>query len=141
MLVSKNESATTKNAGESLVISIAILNEITPTEFEAVIDFGKSKMRLLITIYNWRVSYPLKRIYLALADITACFRFPRIHADVTGAFGFMAEDLYFLATSMVFGSNTSASSWEPFRRAIQSLIPIYLMRTDLVGKIDTYSTC
>jgi hypothetical protein len=141
MLVSKNESATTKNAGESLVISIAILNEITPTEFEAVIDFGKSKMRLLITIYNWRVSYPLKRIHLALAGITACFRFPSIHADVTGAFGFMAEDLYFLATSMVFGSNTSASSWEPFRRKIQSLIPIYLMRTDLVGKIDTYSTC
>ena len=141
MLVSKNESATTKNAGESLVISIAILNEITPTEFEAVIDFGKSKMRLLITIYNWRVSYPLKRIYLVLADITACFHFPKIHADVTGAFGFMAEGLYFLATSMVFGSNTSASSWEPFRRAIQSLIPIYSMRTDLVENINTYSTC
>ena len=77
-----------------------VLNEITPTKFEAIIDFGKSKMRLLITIYNWRVSYPLKRIYLALADITACFRFLRIHADVTGAFGFMAEDLYFLATSI-----------------------------------------
>ncbi len=35
---------------------------------------------------------------------------------------------------MVFGSNMSASSWEPFRRAIQSLIPIYSMRTDLVEK-------
>ncbi len=35
---------------------------------------------------------------------------------------------------MVFGSNTSASSWEPFRRMIQSLIPIYSMRTDLVEK-------
>ena len=35
---------------------------------------------------------------------------------------------------MVFGSNTSANSWEPFRRAIQSLIPIYLMRMDLVEK-------
>ena len=55
-------------------------NEITftPTEFEAIIDFGKSKTRLLITIYNWRVSYPLKRIYLALTDITACFRFPSV---------------------------------------------------------------
>jgi hypothetical protein len=50
-----------------------VLNEITPTEFEAIIDFGKSKMRLLISIsiYNWRVNYPLKRINLALADITA----------------------------------------------------------------------
>ena len=29
-----------------------VLNEITPTEFEAIIDFGKSKMRLLITRGN-----------------------------------------------------------------------------------------
>ena len=35
---------------------------------------------------------------------------------------------------MVFGSNTSASSWEPFRRAIQSLIPVLSMRTDLLEK-------
>jgi hypothetical protein len=111
-----------------------VLKEITPTKFEAIIDFGKFKLRLLITIYNWRVSYPLKRIYLVLADITACFHFPKIHADVTGAFGFMAEGLYFLPTSLVFGSNTSASSWESCRRAIQSLIPIYSMRTDLVEK-------
>ena len=46
----------------------------------------------------------------------------------------MAENLYFLATSMVFGSNASASSWEPFRRAIQSLIPVYSIRTDLISK-------
>jgi hypothetical protein len=74
------------------------------------------------------------KIFLALADITACVCYPRIHADLTGAFGFMAEKLYYLATSMVFGSNTSTSSWESFRRAIQSLIPIYSMRTDLVEK-------
>jgi hypothetical protein len=76
-------------------------------------------------------------MFLALADITACFRFPRIHADLTGAFGFMAEQSFFFAPSMVFGSNVSASSWEPFRRAIQSLIPIFLMRNDLIAKHKT----
>jgi hypothetical protein len=111
-----------------------MLNKYTPTEFEANIDFGKAKMNLLIRIYSWRISYPRMKIFLALADITVCFRFPRIHADLTGAFGFIAENLYFLATSMVFGSNASASSWEPFRRAIQSLIPVYSMRTDLINK-------
>ena len=35
---------------------------------------------------------------------------------------------------MVFGSNMSASSWESFRRAIQSLIPVLSMRTNLVEK-------
>jgi hypothetical protein len=89
-------------------------------------------MNLLIRIYNWRISYPRMKIFLALADITAYFRFLRIHADLTGAFGFMAENLFFLA-SMVFGSNASVSSWEPFRRAIQSLVPVYLMRTDLIS--------
>jgi hypothetical protein len=114
-----------------------VLNEFTPTEFKANIDFGHAKMNLLCRIYNWRVSYPREIIFLALADITACFRFPRIHADLTGAFGFMAKQLFFLAMSIVFGSNASASSWEPFRRGIQSLIPIFSMRNDLIAKHKT----
>jgi hypothetical protein len=111
-----------------------VLNKITTTEFEANITFGLAKLKSLQRIYNWRISYPDSKIYLALADITACIRFPQIHADITGAFGFMAERLYFLATSMVFGSNTSASSWEPFRRAIEALIIEYSMRSDLIEK-------
>jgi hypothetical protein len=93
----------------------AVLNHVTTTDHKAIIDFGRAKMNLFINIYNWRVSYPDETIYLALADITACFRFPRTSTDVMGAFGFMAEGYYFLSTSHVFGSNTSASSWEPLQ--------------------------
>ena len=46
----------------------------------------------------------------------------------------MVEKMYFLATSMVFGSNASASSWEPFRRAIEALIIEYSTRLDLISK-------
>jgi hypothetical protein len=56
------------------------------------------------------VSHPKEIIHLALANITACFRFPRISANVTGAFEYVAEGLYFVSMSHVFGSNTSASS-------------------------------
>jgi hypothetical protein len=91
----------------------AVLNHVTTMDRKAIIDFGRAKTNLFINIYNWQVSYPNEIIYLAHAYITACFRFPRISADVTGAFGFMAEGYYFLSTSHVFGSNTSASSWEP----------------------------
>ena len=42
--------------------------------------------------------------------------------------------MYFLVTSMVFGSNASASSWEPFRRAIEALIIEYSTRLDLISK-------
>ena len=110
------------------------MNQVTDSEFEAIIDFGQSKMQLYVSIYNWRISFPGEIIYLVLADISACFRYPRIMADLTGAFGFMFEKLYFLSTSHVFGSNTSASSWEPFRRAIKNSIPIYFFREDLVIK-------
>ncbi len=69
-----------------------------------------------------------------LRTYALCFQFLGVHADVTGAFGFMAEKMYFLATSMVFGSNTSVSSWEPFRRAIEALILEYSMRSDSIKK-------
>lgn len=98
-----------------------VLNEVTTTELEAAITFGQAKAELCRRIYNLRITYPESDILLAMADIKACFRYPRVHADLTGCFGFLARDLYFLATSMVFGSNTSATSWEPFRRAIELL--------------------
>jgi hypothetical protein len=110
---------------------------MTMTDHEAIIDFGQEKTNLFINIYNWQVSYPDETIYLTLADITACFRFPRISTNVMGAFGFMAEGYYFLFTSHIFGSNTSASSWEPLRQAIQSMIPIYSQQDDLVAKHKT----
>ena len=91
-------------------------------------------MQILIDIYNMQISYPNERILIALADINACFRFARINKDLTGAFGFLADDLYNLATAMVFGSTTSASSWESFRRAIKALTIVFANRLDLVSK-------
>jgi hypothetical protein len=91
-------------------------------------------MSLLISIYNWRISFSKETIYVALADITTCFRFPQMAADLVRAFSFVADAMYFLVTSHVFGSNTSCSSWEPFQRAIQVLIRIYHERTDLIEK-------
>jgi hypothetical protein len=111
-----------------------VLNHETSTNYKAIIDFGKAKMNLLINIYNWQVSYPREMIYLVLADITACFRFPRIFADVVGAFGYVAEGNYFVLTSHVFSSNTLASSWELFQQAIQILITVLMQQTNLVEK-------
>jgi hypothetical protein len=73
-----------------------------------------------------------------MADVKACFRFPWIHADLTGAFGFLAGGYYNLATAMVFGSTASASSWEPFRCAIQALTVVYAHRHYLIEKHKTF---
>jgi hypothetical protein len=92
-----------------------VMNQVTSVAKEAPVTFGHVKSQIYMDIYNTRISYPTATILLGLADITACFRYPRIHADLTGAFGFIAGELYNLATAMVFGSTASASSWEAFR--------------------------
>ena len=78
-----------------------VMNQVTPTRNEMQITFGSVKREMLIDIYNLRVSFPSATILLALADIKACFRFARIHPDLTGAFGFLAGGFYHLATAMV----------------------------------------
>jgi hypothetical protein len=91
-----------------------VMNQVTPVTCKAPITFGHIKIQLYTDIYNTRISHPNDVILLGMADIKACFCFPRIHPNLTGAFGFMAGGYYNLATAMVFGSSTSASSWEPF---------------------------
>jgi hypothetical protein len=91
-----------------------VMNQVTPVTCEAPVMFGHVEIQLYINIYNTCVTHPNDVILLGMADIKACFCFPRIHPELTGAFGFMAGGYYNLATAMVFGSTTSASSWEPF---------------------------
>ncbi len=95
--------------------------------------FGHVKSQIFTDIYNTRISYLTATILLGLANVkAACFRYPRIHTDLTGAFGFIADELYNLATAMVFGLIASASSWEAFRRAIEALTKVFAYRPDLV---------
>ena len=62
-----------------------VMNDYTPTDNEPEVTFGTAKMAFCWLIYNLRASYPEASILLGLADIKACFRFPRIHPDLTGA--------------------------------------------------------
>jgi hypothetical protein len=54
------------------------------------------------------------------------------------AFGFLAGGYFNLATAMVFGLNTSASSWEPFCCAIEALSVFFAKQKDLVNKHRKY---
>jgi hypothetical protein len=53
-----------------------VLNHETSKDINAIINFGKAKINLFINIYSWRITYPREIIYVALANITACFCFP-----------------------------------------------------------------
>ena len=54
--------------------------------------------------------------------------------DVAGAFGFSYGPYYFAANSHVFGHKTSASTWEPPRRAIEALSEHNYSRPELIEK-------
>ncbi len=64
-----------------------VMNQVTPVVQEAPLTFGHVKSQIYMEIYNTRISYPTATILLSLADVKACFRYPRILADLTGAFG------------------------------------------------------
>jgi hypothetical protein len=109
-----------------------VINQVSPVAQEAPVMFRHVKSQIYMDIYNTSISYPTATILLGLADVKACFRYPRIHTDLTGAFGFIADELYNLATAMVFGLKASASSWEAFRQAIKALTNVFANRPDLV---------
>ncbi len=109
-----------------------VMNQVTPVAQEVPVTFGHVKSQIYMDIYNTCISHLTAMIILGLADVKACFRYPRIHAYLTGAFGFIADELYNLATAMVFGSTASASSWEAFRRAIEALTKVFANRPNLV---------
>jgi hypothetical protein len=119
-----------------------VMNQVTPVAQEAPVTFGHVKSQIFMDIYNTYIHYPTAMILLVLADVKGCFRYPRIHTDLTGAFGFIAEEcIYNLATAMVFGLTASASSWEAFRQAIEALTNVFANRPNLVVKHKTSSIC
>ncbi len=77
---------------------------------KAPIIFAHVKLQIYINTHNTRISFPTIIILLGVANIKAYFHFARIHADLTGAFSFIADELYDLATVFVLWLTTSASS-------------------------------
>jgi len=122
-------NGTTKDNAQDIT-----MNEIMNTSNEAEITFGYVYMAFCIWLWNLRITFPNEDILLAFIDISSCFRFPRIFADLVGAFGFIIGPLYYAANAMVFGSAASASSWEPFRRIIAALALFYSGNWCLVEK-------
>jgi hypothetical protein len=105
-----------------------VINQVIPVAHEAPVMFGHVKNQVYPDFYNMRISHPTATVLLGLADVKACFRYSRIHTDLTGSFRLITDELYNLATKLVFGLTASASSWEAFRRAIKDLMKVFANR-------------
>lgn len=103
------------------------VNDDVDMENEPQITFGSTMTNFLSLLWNERIMWPNEEILIAAADIKACFRWPKLHPDAAGAFCFNIAfmGLFFLSTAMVFGFRASSNSWEPFRRAIETMAAVY----------------
>ncbi len=55
-----------------------VMNQVTPVAQEAPVTCGHVKSQIYIDIYNTHITYPTATIILGLANVKACFQFPRI---------------------------------------------------------------
>jgi hypothetical protein len=78
-------------------------------------------MNYLKWIYNLRVTYPKKEIYLGDDDISGAFRHMKYNPNVVGMHSFVIAGHLACLTGMTFGDNTSPSNFEPIADAKRQL--------------------
>lgn len=99
------------------------INMMTPDakKTELRCEFGDVKLRVLIRIWNLRITYPKLDIALHANDVKSCFRQLKHHPDVMGAFSYILGEYLFLQCALAFGSDFSPASWEVVRRIAEQL--------------------
>ena len=84
-----------------------MLNDLAPTTDEAEVIIGAAKLDFYWLIYNMMISFSNSPIFLVLADVKVCFRFPRIHPELSRAFGLLISNLFCVTEAMVSSKSCS----------------------------------
>lgn len=110
------------------------INMMLSQKTEPNIIYGETFMRLLETIWNLRISYPVSDILLFDDDINGAFRHCKYHPDVVSAFAFIIAQFLFIPLGGTFGSITSPENFDPIARARIHLAEFLSDRRDLLSK-------
>ena len=89
------------------------VNMATDKKNEPDIQYGDTFDKHLIRIWNLRISYPTKIIYIWDDDVAGAFRQGKYNPEIAAAFSFLIFNRLWIPCGMVFGGNTSASCFEP----------------------------
>ena len=99
-----------------------VMNDALTLHNEAPITFDFVLMTFMPYLFNTCISYLRTNNESDSTDIKACHRYPQFPPDLATALDFIITGLYyFISTAMIFGSRGSASSWEPFHRAMKAM--------------------
>ena len=89
------------------------INDWVDKTTEGQVYFPGSFTRLLISIWNMRITYPNQPIYIGDDDVKNAFRLIISNPAVVGMHGFIGNGLLGLSTGMRFDDNFSPQNFEP----------------------------
>ena len=109
------------------------INDWTTKETEPPLHFATSFMSYLQWIYNLRVTYPKKEIYLGDDDISGAFRHMKYNPNLVGMHSCVIAGHLACSTGMTFGDNTSPSNFEPIADARRQLAKYLWKQSDTIS--------
>jgi hypothetical protein len=120
-LVGINKKQKTETNTRQLVLTqttrFSGINDWTTMETEPPLHFATSFMNYLKWIYNLRVTYPKKEIYLGDDDISGAFRHMKYNPNLVGMRLCVIAGHLASSTGTTFGDNTSPLNFEPIADA------------------------
>jgi len=97
------------------------VNTWTTKTTEPDLEFPQSFQRLLVWLWNMRISYPDEEIYPLDDDVTAAFRSLSWHPNMVSMHGMVVLDKLWLNCRLTFGDTTSPPNFEPVAIARREL--------------------
>ena len=114
------------------------INDWTTKETEPPLHFAESFINYLKWIYNLRVTYPKKEIYLGDDDISGAFRHMKYNPNLVGMHSCIIAGHLACSTGMTFGDNTSPSNFEPIADARRQLAKYLWKQSDTISQTTKF---
>ena len=114
------------------------INDWTTKETEPPLHFAESFMKYLGWIYNLRITYPKKEIYLGDDDVSGAFRHMKYNPNLVGMHSCVLTGHLACSTGMTFGDNTSPSNFEPIADARRQLAKYLWKQPDTIAQTTKF---
>jgi hypothetical protein len=89
------------------------INDWTHKKNEPKLEFAISFVTSLIWIWNLRIQYPDREIYVCDDDASMAFKQVKYPPNLAGLHCSVINDILFVGTAQTFGDCTSPPNWEP----------------------------
>ena len=90
------------------------INDWTSPATEPPITFPGAFEKFLSSLYNLRITYPDKDIYLGDDDVSGAFRLLKYHPNLVAMHASIQCGMLVLNTGGTFGDNTTPPNWDTF---------------------------